>query len=147
MEQYDPALAQRVWQRVQGETEPKAQSLRALVHASREREECYRRLSQRFGGRDGELLARMYRQEQDTGACLRGMERLRGQPGKASTAVAEKAEPRRMLERCYHQSQRAMAEYRARTAEAEFGAVFELLAQREMAHCAGILEVLGRQKG
>ena len=47
------------------------------------------------------------------------------------------------LERCYHRSRRCMTEYLARSADVEFGVVFEKLAKREGEHCFLITKLLG----
>ena len=89
----------------------------------------------------------MYLGEKDNAAALAGI-------GKLSRQTREnlklwqpgKEEPRKALERCYHRTRRCMTEYLARSADGEFGVVFERMAKREGEHCALIAEVLGSLK-
>ena len=57
------------------------------------------------------------------------------QPGKEN--------PGKQLERCYHRTRRCMTEYLARSADNEFGVVFEKLAKREGEHCWILAELIG----
>ena len=95
-------------------------------------------------GRSQELMKQLYTGERANAQALAGIgilsrssgEVLKGwQPGKE--------DPGKQLLRCYHRTRRCMTEYLARSAEAEYGVVYQKLADREGHHCTLIAEVLG----
>ena len=148
MDKQDWTTEQKVWQRVQADRqEAVQQDLRNLQREAMELAAVYRSLSAQATGRQQEQLKRLYLGEKDNAAALAGI-------GKLSRQTREnlklwqpgKEEPRKALERCYHRTRRCMTEYLARSADGEFGVVFERMAKREGEHCALIAEVLGSLK-
>lgn len=141
-------MEQQVWQRVRANREETTKSdLRQLQREAMELAAVYRGLLSRMTGRQREQAARLHQGEQANAAALAGIgilahqnrEQLKiWQPGKES--------PEKLLERCYHRTRRCMMEYMARSAEAEFGVVFEKLAKREGEQCGIIAELLGEMQ-
>ena len=145
MDKQDWNAEQQIWQRVRANREEGAKNdLRQLRREAMELAAVYRGLLPRMTGRQREQVARLHQGEQANSAALAGIgilshqnrEQLKlWQPGKE--------EPQKLLERCYHRTRRCMMEYMARSAEAEFGVVFEKLAKREGEQCSIIAELLG----
>ena len=141
----DRNLQQQVWQRVRSAAEePGRNDLRDLQREVMELSAVYRGLVSQFTGRQQELVRRLYIGEKTNAAALAGIGILSRQPGEAVKLWQPGKEPaRKLLEKCYHRSRRCMTEYMARSAENEFGTVFQKLAEREGQHCALIAELLG----
>ncbi len=145
MDKQDWNVEQQIWQRVRANREEGSKNdLRQLRREAMELAAVYRGLLSRMTGRQREQVARLHQGEQANAAALAGIgilshqnrEQLKlWQPGKE--------EPQKLLERCYHRTRRCMMEYMARSAEAEFGVVFEKLAKREGEQCGIIAELLG----
>ena len=137
---------QQVWQRVlSGREEAPKNDLRQLRREAMELAAVYRNLTTRLTGTNQELVKLLYAGERANGAALSGIGRLSRkdeeglklwQPGNE--------EPHKALEKCYHRTRRCMTEYLARSADGEFGVVFERLAKREGEHCCLIAELIGR---
>ena len=145
MDKQDWNAEQQIWQRVRANREEGSKNdLRQLRREAMELAAVYRGLLSRMTGRQREQVARLHQGEQANAAALAGIgilshqnrEQLKlWQPGKE--------EPQKLLERCYHRTRRCMMEYMARSAESEFGVVFEKLAKREGEQCSIIAELLG----
>ena len=133
MEQYDAQKEQQVWQRVRASREESPKNdLRQLQREAMELAAVYRGLSRLFSGTAREQLLRLHMGEKSNGAALAGIGILSRQGGESLKLWQPgKEEPKRLLERCYHRTRRCMTEYLARSAEGEFGVVFEKLARRE----------------
>ena len=104
----------------------------------------YRTMASRLTGKKQELVQRLHGGEKANANALSGIGILSRQgeevlkfwqPGKEDVKL--------QLQRCYHRTRRCMTEYLARSAEAEYGVVFERLAKREGEHCEMIAELLG----
>ena len=135
----------QVWQRVNAcrEEAPK-NDLRQLQREAMELAAVYRALSSGMTGRPREQIMRLYRGEKANALALAGMGYLSRQGGEQMKLWQPgKDDPQKLLERCYHRTRRCMTEYLARSAEAEFGAVFDRMAKREGEHCALLAEILG----
>ena len=146
MEQFDPEVAARVWQRVQGQREPEArgEDLRPLMQTVQELAAAYRRLAGQTSGRSRELLRRLHEGQMANLACLKGLQTLRGGPiPKGNILPPGKEGAGKTLERCYHRSRRLAGEYTARSTEMEFGGVFYEMAERERRLCALAAEAIG----
>lgn len=144
MEQLDPEMAARVWQRVQGRQEPVGEDLRPLMQTVQELAAAYRRLAGQTSGRSRELLRRLHEGQMANLACLRGIQILRGGPmPKGNTLPMGKEGTGKALEKCYHRSRRLAGEYTARSTEMEFGGVFYEMAERERKQCALAAEAIG----
>ena len=149
MEQYDGSLADRVWQRVRGESggEPPKPGLRALAAAEAREAAILRMLSGQIQGQDRTLLRDMAEAEQNHAACLGGIHFFTTgtQPGLRQISVPVEA-PETALRKCYGRKLRALREYESRISDPEYGHVFAELARQERRHCAVILEIVGRRK-
>lgn len=145
MDKQDWNMEQEVWQRVRGSLEEAPRNdLRQLQREAMELAAVYRSLSSQLTGKPQELVKQLYMGEKANGATLTGIGVLSRQTGEQLKLWQPGNEdPKRLLERCYHRSRRCMTEYLARSAEGEFGVVFEKLAKQEGENCARIAQVLG----
>jgi hypothetical protein len=145
MDKQDWNTEQQIWQRVRGtREEPPKNDLRQLQREAMELAAVYRGLLMQMTGKQREQVAKLHQGERTNAAALSGIgvlsrrsrEQLKlWQPGKE--------DPGKQLERCYHRTRRCMTEYMARSAEPEFGVVFERMAKREGEHCVLLAELLG----
>lgn len=134
----------RVWQRVLAQPEqPQREDLKLLIIYAQELTAAYGRLMKETYGRNRELLRKLYEGEQTNVACLKGLSLLQGRQVKLNPIQAPREPAQKLLEKCYHRTRRAMAEYMARSAAAEFGEVFRAMADREGHNCGLLAEVLG----
>ena len=138
-------MTQQVWQRVLASREEgMKQDLRQLQREAMELASVYRAVSSRLTGKQQELVKRLYAGEQANGAALAGIIVLSRQHGEQLKLWQPgKEETKKLLERCYHRTRRCMTEYLARSADGEFGVVFEKLAKQEGEHCAILAQLLG----
>ena len=141
----DRNIEAQVWQRVRSAAgEPPRSDLRQLQREAMELAAVYRTLVAQFTGRQQEQARRLYLGEKTNAQTLAGIGLLSRQTAEALKLWQPgKEAPGKVLERCYHRTRRCMTEYLARSAEAEFGSVFRLMADREGEHCAVIAELLG----
>ena len=145
MDKQDMSLEQQVWQRVRAHQEdgPK-NDLRQLQREVMELTAIYRNLSSRMTGRPQELVKQLYAGERANASALAGIGVLSGNGGESLKRWQPgKEDPGKQLLRCYHRTRRCMTEYLARSAEPEYGLVFEKLAKREGEHCVLLAEILG----
>lgn len=147
MEKLDSGMERRVWQRVGQGLPPQREDLRPLIQAAREAAADYRFLSAHLTGPAGEGAKKLFEGAQDTVACLRGLQHLRGTPlGKQTPLPQVQQTVLRVLERSYHRARKMSGEYLSRSADAECGAVFQALAKREEENCVRIAGMMGRDK-
>lgn len=140
----------QIWERVRGfPGEPLGgQPLQALILEAEETAGAYRQLGEALP-KHRERLGRLQRNAQENLALLKGMAVLSGGEYRQSPRPRATGEPAaRLLKKCWYRSRREWMEYTARSAEPEFGAVFQEMAARQARQCAGILQLLGeiRQK-
>jgi hypothetical protein len=141
----DDRNVQQVWQRVRaaGEEVPK-NDLRQLQREAMELAVIYRGLMPQFTGRQQEQARQLYLGEKANGAALAGIGILSHQSEEQLKLWQPGKEPvKKLLERCYHRARRCMTEYMARSAEPEFGVVFDRMARREGDHCLLLAQLLG----
>ena len=145
MDKQDWDTQQQVWQRVRaGREEGPKNDLRKLQQEAMELAAVYRSLSSQMTGRRRELVMKLYQGERANASALAGIGYLSRQGGENLKLWQPAMEdPGKMLERCYHRTRRCMTEYLARSADGEFGAVFDRMAKREGEHCCMIAELLG----
>lgn len=145
MDKQEGNMEQQVWQRVCAcREEVPRNDLRQLQREAMELAAVYRTLAAGMTGRQRDMVVKLYQGEKANGAALAGigmLSRMAGEHLKLWQPGREEAG--KLLERCYHRTRRNMTEYLARSAEGEFGVVFEKLAKREGEHCALIAELLG----
>ncbi len=115
-----------------------------LMLAAMETAAGYRLLTGMLTGKAREQVRGLWEGEQANLACLQGMRRLSGGSGDKRKNISLPSEPAgKLLEKSFYRTRRAMAEYAARLADPEFGVVFQAMADREQAHCAVLIELLG----
>ena len=137
-------MENRVWQRVLSGPGESGEDLRPLIHSASENVMDYHHLLHRTSGKHRDGLQRLYDRARVNLNCLRGLQAMRfGSAVKVGNLPASGENFRRILEKCYHRTRRAMQEYTARSAEPEFGAVFAVMAHREQDNAALIAEILG----
>ena len=138
-------VEQQVWQRVQANREEVPRNdLRQLQREAMELSAIYRQLSGQLPAGQKEMATKLHRGEKANASALAGIGILSRQGGETLKLWQPgKESVNKQLERCYHRSRRCMAEYLARSAEPEYGVVFEKLAKREREHCVMISELLG----
>ncbi len=89
-------------------------------------------------------MQRLYAGEKANASALVGIGVLSRQGGEVLKLWQPgKEDVKTQLQRCYHRTRRCMTEYLARSAEGEYGVVYQKLADREGQHCALIAEMLG----
>lgn len=140
----DPKLAQRVWQRVQGEADLReAPQFLTLIYREQALENDCRRLAAALP-RKAAPLKKIADAASARAVCLRGMGYL-DQGSRIKTSLpAKKTEPTEsVLRRCCGQCANAIAEYDRRSDEMQYGCVFSQMAQEHRAHYRYFLELLG----
>lgn len=147
MEQYDPEMAARVWQRVTGNAPPPAASpdLQALIEEELLDAAAYLYLSRFFGSPYNRILRQMHQQEQSHAACLKGIYRMT--TGKRCTSRPPKPlreKPSLTLQRCYDRESRCATRYTASASDPRYGHIFARMALQEQEHCKVLLELLGQ---
>ena len=145
MDKQDWTAEQQVWQRVRANREAAPRDdLRQLRREAMELAAIYRNLASRLSGSQQELVKRLHGGEQANGAALAGIGIMSRQNAEQLKLwQPEKEDVKKQLERCYHRTRRCMTEYLARSAEGEFGVVFDRLARREGEHCELLARLLG----
>lgn len=145
LEKQDWNLEQQVWQRVKASRENAPQNdVRQLQREALELAAIYRSLLSQQAGRKRELVTKLHAGEKANASALMGISILSRQYGEQIKLWQPgKEDPRKQLERCYHRTRRCMTEYLARSADGEFGVVFERLAKREGEHCGILAELIG----
>lgn len=145
MDKQDLNMEQQVWQRVRSNREEAPRNdLRQLQREAMELAALYRNLYSRLTGKQQEQMKQLYQGERDNAAALAGIGILTRQQGETLKLWNPgKEEPKKALEKCYHRTRRCLTEYMARSAEGEFGVVFQKMAEREQTHCALIAQLLG----
>ena len=145
MDKQNWSTEQQVWQRVKaGNEEIQRNDLLQLQREAMELTAIYRSLSVQLTGKQRELAVKLHRGEKANAAALAGIRILSRQNGEhLKLWQPGKEDPKKLLERCYHRTRRCITEYLARTADGEFGVVFEKMAKRGGEHCWLIAELLG----
>ena len=149
IQNFDPQKAARVWSRVQGKTAESfdVQRLPELIAQELHDANVYLQLSRRFQGRDSVLLRQMAQQEQDHGACLKGLFTLiTGEQPKIPLVQTAQQDVSHLLRGCYGNQMHRLARYEARATDAEYGHVFARLAAQEQEQCHRLLALIGRSK-
>ena len=152
MEEFDREKAARVWERVLkredlAPLEPRKTDLTPLVLSAQELAGFYHAAARQLGGRDGDLVRGLLRQQKGMAACLKGVCRMRtgAVPAVERPSLSQDA-PEALLRRCYEQKLRAVNQYGSRSSDPQFGPVFAHLARQEQEHCRLLLEILGSLK-
>lgn len=144
METIDPVQAQRVWQRVRGETRPPEEDLERLIIQEWEDAAIYLQLSRRCAGRESAALYQLFRQEQNHCACLKGIYAMLTGNKPKLRPVRPAAEPlEESLRKCYARELRSLTAYEERAKDPGYGHVFAHMRDQEQEHCRVILALLG----
>ena len=118
--------------------------LRQLQREAMELAAIYRSLLPQLTGRKRELILKLQSDERANAAALAGIGIFSRQHGEQIKLWHPgKDDALKQLERCYHRTRRCMMEYLARSADNEYGVVFEKLAKREGECCVAIAELIG----
>ena len=149
MDKQDWTAEQQVWQRVRASREAAPHNdLRQLQREAAELAAIYRNLVSQLSGTRQEQAKQLYLGEKANTAALAGIGILSRQPGETLKLWNPgREEPQKILEKCYHRTRRCLTEYMARSADGEFGAVYQKMAERAENHCALIAQLLGSLKG
>lgn len=153
MEEFDGEKAARVWERVLKREdltplEPRKTDLTPLVLSAQELAGLYHAAARQLGGKEGELVRGLLRQQKGMVACLKGICQISGGRVPKFPGFTPPREPaRRLLESCYHRERRLLGELSRHVSDPEFGQVFRSLAEGAGKRCLTVLEILGRMKG
>ena len=149
MDNYDAAKATRVWQRVQGAkpAAPEADGIPALIAGELEDAAIYMHLARNASPKESQILRRLAQEEQNHGACLKGIYTLMtGEPISPRIPPVPQQPAERILRRCYGKEMRCLAQYEAKSNDPEYGPVFARLAAQEREHCMTVLVLIGKMK-
>ena len=142
MEQTDPQMEQRVWQRVHGGAAPL--QLPLLIGWLLGCAEGCAALSRHFRGQEARL-SQMRSELLRQAACLRGIHLLRtGEPITAPIPSPGRETTDALLRRCIGQCLRLQQNLRSQTSDAEYGPVFEQMAMQTAGHIHLLLELAGK---
>ena len=144
MEQYDPALARRVWERVQQRQEETGPSpALAPLHMEAAADAAVCRQMAAVSGRKAGLLRRAAENLRETSECLRGILRLQGES--AAAASGQRSHGEAALRRCLGHCLGRAAALTQWAGHREYGAVFAALAETEAETARLLLRVLGTE--
>lgn len=148
MEELDPQLQKRVWQRVMSRDMPPLgrEDLTPWLNLAQENAAAYQRLARQSQGKQGAQLRRLEGESQRLLACLRGLCRIRGERGKAAPPPQSREPAARTLEKCVHRERRLWEYFTQRSADPEQGHIYAALAQQTQNRCILALEILGRME-
>lgn len=146
MSNYDPQLAQRVWQRVQGgrQTIDPQPPLFPLLRATLADSVLCTQLAGQHKGPPADLLRQIAREKQSHADCLKGILRLTGEmSGPISPTPPAGKTPQAALRHCLGSTLRCAQQYRAWETHPEYGCVFGLLAHQEVTLAQKLLQFWG----
>ena len=147
MQNYDPKVAARVWERVQ-QPAPAAEdaaTLLMLITETLQDVALYQRLARKLPSH-AQALRQMAMQLQKNADCLKGIYQLRtGDRAKVSPAPPKDRPVSPMLQKCYAQGMGRIARYESRIADPQHGPIYRQLAEEEQSRCQRLLEILGTQ--
>ena len=149
MNTYDPKKAQRVWERVQGTQEPEPKpvqmNLQAMIMNEWVTSATYLALARQVPPREMCILQRMAREDQGHGACLKGIyTMITDQEPVIKAPPITAGSVNLTLRKCYASLLKTLQEYERWSRDAEYGPVFQRLADQEREHCRLVLELIGR---
>ena len=143
MEQYDAQLAQRVWQRVRGETVGAQGNVKGLLLAEAEAGAVYRQLSRAYPEQK-RLWQRLAGENRRHMAYLRGILYLtEGHRGDEIPIKPRPEQPEALLRLCCAQCLKLEGQYRELSDDPEYGCIYEMLAAGKRAQFAAVLESIG----
>lgn len=134
----------KVWNRVRQPQLSVTEGLQSIAAAAMAAAAQYESLARQLSGTQRELALQLREQQISVVRCLKGVFRMAGcgpmqvNCGSAALQTAEAA-----LRKLYGQSLRALHAFETRSADGEYGAVFEALAVREREHLRKNTELMG----
>ena len=147
MENYDPAMARRVWQRVRGEEPPSTAgpSLQTLMEDAWEDAHRYRNLSRRHRGKIAALYAQLYRQTMEHLRLLKGICALSDQCNPVLSPIQPRQEPEGIvLRRCYGRALQRLSWYTANENDPRYGHILLPLIRQTQQHTRLLLQLMTR---
>ena len=147
MENYDPAMARRVWQRVRGEEPPSAggPSLQTLMEEAWEDAQRYRQFSRRHRGKVAALYAQLHRQTMEHLRLLKGVCALSDQCNPVLTSIPPRQEPENIvLRRCYGRALQRLHWYTAKENDPRYGHILLPLIRQTQQHTRLLLQLMTR---
>ena len=139
-------MEQQVWQRVMGPKQAENRELKQLAMEAQEAVGEYRHLLRSRVESQRELGRQLMNAEQENLSCLKGLHYLQtGSAMKLPMTNGGSCDVKKMVRR-YHVSRRTLAEYMARSAEAEWGCVYQAMAKRQEKQCDRLAQLLGHMK-
>ena len=148
MEHVDPALAQRVWQRVQGGKSREQEAWLALAGLEQLQGAAYMQLSRRFLGKTAAMLLQLGQRKRARTACLKGLCRLLTGEGAVLPPVKPELSDnaRAALCLCCTREGELLRGYEAEKTHPVYGQVFGLLAEQTRADFQTALTLLGEME-
>ena len=149
MNTYDPKKARQVWERVQGcqESTPAKpdMNLQAMIMNEWVTAATYLALARQVPPREMCILQRLAREDQGHGACLKGIyTMITDQEPVIKAPPITAGSVNLTLRKCYASLLKTLQEYEQWSRDAEYGPVFQRLADQEREHCRLVLELIGR---
>ena len=146
MNGYDPQMAHRVWQRVQGSAVPEAPAQALLPHIAAALTDAAlcRQLAARFHGTRAAVLQRVAQEKAAHAQCLKGIFRmLTGTAADVQIAVPGFTSLEAALQHCLGNALRCIRYYRQWAGPEDFSPVISHLAKKETVLAHTLLELLG----
>ena len=146
MNGYDPQMAQRVWQRVQGSAVPEAPAQALLTHIATALADAAlcRQLTARFHGSRAAVLQRVAQEKAAHAQCLKGIFRLlTGTAADLQAAAPALTSTEAALQHCLGNTLRSIRYYRQWQCPEDFSSVISHLAQKETSLAQVLLALLG----
>lgn len=148
MASFDTEKARQVWQRVQDRGVPPLhrQNPGELLGLSWIQERLYWQLGQGLPAGLAGRFRDYARQSRSWGDCLRGICCLADIHPRQERQRPVQPEPaREILKRALAGERQLVTEFASRTADGDWGRVYELLGKQATIRCTGLLEILGRE--
>ena len=149
MTQIDPAMEQRVWQRVRGEAPHSDQgtSLQIIMEDMWEDAQIYRMLSRRYRGKRAALFGQLHRQTMEHLRLLKGICTLT----RDCQPVFPPAKPRTesediLLRRAYGRAQQRLHWYTAHENHPQYGHILPPIIRQTQDHSRLLLRLMTRPK-
>lgn len=134
----------KVWSRVRQSQLPVTEGLQAMAAAAMTAAAMYSSLAKQLQGTQRELALQLREQQIAVVRCLKGVYRMAsGETMQISCGAAELQTMEAALRKLYGQSLRALHAFETRSADGEYGAVFEALAMREREYLRKNAELMG----
>ena len=134
----------KIWQSARPTQAPATEGLQALALTAFTAAAVYGDLMPQLQTTQKEMASQLRQQQLKQVRCLKGIYRMAmGVPLKVAAATPATQTLEGALRRNYTRSMKALRAYESRSADSEFGAVFEVLAAYEREHCKKIIEWMG----